>query len=179
MHLFPVAIAFTGALAAQVPFGQVGQPNRRILNAEVRSDIGKIAETHTTSGYSVGVFRHGAAVEEEYGQWGLRTEAGDDMTENVSLERPILYMFCKTRHLQTIVGIASMSKAFTAASLGLVMDDFAQGRNVTPLPDGLATFTWDTKLRDLLPDDWYLMDQSASEHARVRDILSHMSGVLG
>jgi hypothetical protein len=71
-----------------------------------------------------------------------------------------------------------MSKAFTATSLGLVMDDFAHGRNVTPLPDGLTTFTWDTKLKDLLPDDWQLMDQSASEQARIRDILSHMSGLL-
>jgi hypothetical protein len=71
-----------------------------------------------------------------------------------------------------------MSKAFTAASLGLMIDDFAHGRNVTPLPDGLATLTWDTKLNDLLPDDWQLMDQSASEHARIRDILSHMSGLL-
>jgi hypothetical protein len=70
-----------------------------------------------------------------------------------------------------------MSKAFTAASLGLVMDDYAHGRNVTSLPNGLPTFDWDTKLRDLLPDDWKLMDQSASEHARVRDILSHMSGL--
>jgi hypothetical protein len=88
MHLFLVAITFTGALAAQVPFGQVGgaQPNSRILNAEVRSEISKIVEEHTASGYSVGVFHHGAAVEEEFGQWGLRTEAGDDMTENVSLE---------------------------------------------------------------------------------------------
>jgi hypothetical protein len=71
-----------------------------------------------------------------------------------------------------------MSKAFTAASLGLMIDDFAHGRNVTPLPDGLATLTWDTTLNDLLPDDWQLMDQSASEHARIRDILSHMSGLL-
>jgi hypothetical protein len=93
MHLFPVAIAFTGALAAQVPFGQVGQRSRRILNAEVRSDIGKIVEEHTASGYSVGVFRHGAAVEEEFGQWGLRTEAGDNMTENVSLKWLRLYFF--------------------------------------------------------------------------------------
>jgi hypothetical protein len=86
MQLFPVTIVFTGALAAQVPFGQVGgaQPNRRILNAEVRADISKIVEEHAASGYSVGVFCHGAAVEEEFGQWGLRTEVGDDMTENVS-----------------------------------------------------------------------------------------------
>jgi hypothetical protein len=70
-----------------------------------------------------------------------------------------------------------MSKAFTAASLGLIMDDFTHGRNVTPLPDGLFTFTWDTKLKDLLPDDWKLMDPYASQHARIRDTLSHVSGL--
>jgi CubicO group peptidase (beta-lactamase class C family) len=59
------------------------------------------------------------------------------------------------------------------------MDDFAHGRNVTPLPDGLATFTWDTKLKDLLPDDWKLMDAYASQHARIRDTLSHVSGLPG
>jgi CubicO group peptidase (beta-lactamase class C family) len=79
--------------------------------------------------------------------------------------------------LQTVFGIASMSKAFTAAALGLVMDDFAHGRNVTPLPEGLASFTWDTKLEDLLPNDWKLMDEDASQRARVRDILAYVSGL--
>jgi hypothetical protein len=86
MHLLAVAIAFTGVLAAQVPFDQAGRAKTKdkILNAEVCSKIGKIVEEHAASGYSVGVFRHGAAVEEEFGQWGLRTEARDAMTENVS-----------------------------------------------------------------------------------------------
>jgi CubicO group peptidase (beta-lactamase class C family) len=79
--------------------------------------------------------------------------------------------------LQTIVGVASVSKAFTAAALGLVMDDFAHGYNVTPLPHGLTNFTWDTKLKDLLPNDWQLMDAFASQNARIRDILAHMSGL--
>jgi hypothetical protein len=57
MHLLAITIAFTGVLAAQVPFDQVGRvkTNDRILNIEVRSKIGKIVEEHTASGYSVGV----------------------------------------------------------------------------------------------------------------------------
>jgi hypothetical protein len=70
-----------------------------------------------------------------------------------------------------------MSKAFTAAALGLLMDDFAQGRNVTPLPDHLSGFSWDTKLKDLLPNDWKLMDPWASEAVSIRDALSHVSGL--
>jgi hypothetical protein len=94
MHFLAITIAFTGVLAAQVPFGQVGQvkTNDRILNTEVCSKIGKIVEDHTASGYSVGVFRQGAAVEEEYGQWGSRTEAGDAMSENVSFYLSVLYV---------------------------------------------------------------------------------------
>jgi hypothetical protein len=86
MRLLPVTIAITGALAAQVPLGQFGgaKPSGRILNAELRSKIGKIFEEHTIPGYSVGIFRLGAAEEEEYGSWGNRTEAGDPVTENVS-----------------------------------------------------------------------------------------------
>jgi hypothetical protein len=94
MHLLAITIAFTGVLAAQVPFDEVGQAktNDRILNTEIRSKIGKIVEEHTASGYSVGVFLEGAAVEEEYGQWGSRTEAGDAMSENVGFCLSILYV---------------------------------------------------------------------------------------
>jgi hypothetical protein len=70
-----------------------------------------------------------------------------------------------------------VSKAFTATSVGLLIDDFAHGRNVTPLPAGLAKLTWDTKVKDLLLDDWRLMDEWASEKASLRDVLSHVSGL--
>jgi hypothetical protein len=80
-----------GALAAQVPFGKVGktQPSDRILDAELRSKIGKIVKEHIIPGYSIGIFRLGAVEEEEFGQWGNRTEAGDPMTENVSINYPL------------------------------------------------------------------------------------------
>jgi hypothetical protein len=92
MRLLPVTIAFTGALATQVPLAQFGgaKPSDRILSSELRTKIGKIVEEHFIPGYSVGIFRLGAAEEEEYGQWGNRTEAGDPMTENVSTRRPLV-----------------------------------------------------------------------------------------
>jgi hypothetical protein len=70
-----------------------------------------------------------------------------------------------------------MSKAFTATAFGLIMDDFANGRNVTPLPGDLQELTWTTKIADLLPGDWKLMDPWASEAVGVRDALSHVSGL--
>lgn len=57
------------------------------------------------------------------------------------------------------------------------MDDFSQGFNSTPLPDGLSQFDWDTKIKDLLPDEWELMDIWADAKANIRDVLSHVSGL--
>jgi CubicO group peptidase (beta-lactamase class C family) len=78
---------------------------------------------------------------------------------------------------QTIQAIGSLSKAFTAAALGVLMDDFANGRNATSLPPGVSDFAWDTKLAQLLPEEWQLMDQWASQKVSIRDALSHMSGL--
>ena len=57
------------------------------------------------------------------------------------------------------------------------MDDFANRRNVTVLPPKLMEITWHTKVKDLLPDDWELIDEWASEQANLKDILAHVSGV--
>lgn len=57
------------------------------------------------------------------------------------------------------------------------MDDFQQGKNQTELPAGVNSFTWNTKLKDLLPNDWELQDHWANEKADILDILSHRSGV--
>ena len=59
------------------------------------------------------------------------------------------------------------------------MDDFANGRNVTRLPASMdgKTFDWHTKLQDILPDDWQLMDEWATKKATIRDALSHVSGL--
>ena len=61
--------------------------------------------------------------------------------------------------------------------MGILMDDFARGRNVTALPPGLSTFDWDTKVQALLPYDWLLEDEWSTKKANVRDILGHVSGM--
>jgi CubicO group peptidase (beta-lactamase class C family) len=75
------------------------------------------------------------------------------------------------------MGLGSGSKSFTATALGLLMQDFAAGHNVTALPHGVTSFTWQTAVKDLLPDEWKLEDQWASEKANVHDIASHVSGL--
>lgn len=61
--------------------------------------------------------------------------------------------------------------------MGILMDDFSQGHNQTALPPGVRKFHWETKVKDLLPGDWKLMDEWTSEKAAVRDILSHQTGM--
>ena len=74
--------------------------------------------------------------------------------------------------------IGSCSKAFLATALGLLMEDFAHGRNVTALPVGVQSLTWETKIKALLPDeDWQLEDDWATEKLNLRDALSHVSGL--
>jgi hypothetical protein len=57
------------------------------------------------------------------------------------------------------------------------MNDFTHGRNTTPLPAGLSTVSWKTKVADILGGDWQLMDPWASQKANLIDILSHVSGL--
>ena len=73
--------------------------------------------------------------------------------------------------------MASVSKAFCASALGILMDDFEHGRNVTPLPLTLMEFSWHTPVQDILPGEWKLMDEWASRKANLKDILSHVSGL--
>ena len=61
--------------------------------------------------------------------------------------------------------------------MGIVIEDFAHGRNTTPLPAGLSTLTWKTKVAHILPNEWQLMDPWASQKANLIDILTHLSSV--
>lgn len=82
---------------------------------------------------------------------------------------------------QTLFHIASCSKAFLSSAFGILIDDFATGKNTTALPDEVPRLTWETKVKDIVPADldWSLMDTWAYEKANIRDILSHVSGVPG
>lgn len=70
-----------------------------------------------------------------------------------------------------------------ATSFGILIDDFAHGRNVTPLPAAVTRLDYDTKVKDLLPEElgWGLHDIGgdswATEKARIKDILGHVGGL--
>ena len=61
--------------------------------------------------------------------------------------------------------------------MGILMQDFAEGRNKVSLPPSVNGFDWDTKIADLLPDDWKLMDEWTSQKVTIRDVLCHQTGM--
>ena len=62
-------------------------------------------------------------------------------------------------------------------SMGMLIDDYASGKNTTPLPPGLDQLDWLTKIQDLLPEEWQLHDEQSSSKANLVDILSHVTGL--
>ncbi|KAJ7060513.1 beta-lactamase/transpeptidase-like protein [Mycena amicta] len=95
----------------------------------------------------------------EYANWGRRTESGEPVTSD------------------TIFAIGSDSKQFLSASLGILMQDFADGKNTTALPTGITQFDWSTKMKDLLPGEWEMDNEWGTDKADLKDLLSHRTGL--
>ncbi|KAJ7060490.1 beta-lactamase/transpeptidase-like protein, partial [Mycena amicta] len=96
----------------------------------------------------------------EYANWGRRTEAGEPHFSQ-----------------QTTFNLGSCSKQFLSASLGILMQDFANGKNTTALPSGITQFNWSTKMKDLLPGEWEMDNEWATDKADLKDLLSHRTGL--
>ncbi|KAF8495154.1 beta-lactamase/transpeptidase-like protein [Russula emetica] len=128
-----------------------------ILTPDFVESVQKIVDAEGIPGLTLAIVNKTGPA--ELGSWGIKSENGTKMTTD------------------TLFNLGSCSKAFLSASLGIVIDDFAHGRNTTSLPAGLSTLTWKTKVADILLNDWELMDPWASQKANLIDILSHVSGV--
>lgn len=146
---------------AQVPLGvdnhNAGTHSGQVINKDFEEFVEKTRVDGSIPGLSIGIVRPDGQV--EYGAWGEKTEDGEPMTP------------------ETLYIIASCSKAFASSAVGILIDDFAQGNNVTALSRGLEKLDWSTKIADLLPGEWKLMDEWASSKANLKDILSHVSGL--
>ncbi|TFY81752.1 hypothetical protein EWM64_g2261, partial [Hericium alpestre] len=144
---------------AQTIFDSTGpvQGYKKAITPELARDIEAAMRRDKIPGLALGVFhRDGIS---EFGAWGSKTEEGEAVNKD------------------TLFILASVSKAFLSASMGILIDDYAHGRNTTPLPAGVDTFDWDTKIKALLPEDWAPMDKWANEKVSLKDILSHISGI--
>ncbi|KAM5537317.1 hypothetical protein V8D89_009047 [Ganoderma adspersum] len=130
-----------------------------ILSPEWHAYIEQIRQNDSIPGVSIGVVRFGKDKNSEVqlASWGRKTEEGD--------------------------GHGITSNAFLSTSVGLLIDDYAHGRNMTPLPECLTRFDWDTRIKDILPEelDWSLKpiegDDSATRNVKIKDVLGHVSGV--
>lgn len=144
---------------------QVGNCKRMLITPELYREIESIRLNGDIKGLSVSAVSlsgDGTSTVVEHDGWGVQSESGEAVTS------------------ETRFYLASASKSFVAASLGILMDDFAQATNVTALPPAFESandFNWHTKINDLLPGEWGLMDEWAHEKASLRDILSHVSGL--
>lgn len=73
----------------------------------------------------------------------------------------------------TLFYCASTSKAFTAAALSMMI---GSGNYTSPAVHGQA-LAWDTKVHDLIPEDFVLSDPWATSHTTLEDALSHRTGL--
>jgi hypothetical protein len=74
--------ATTSVLSAQVPLTS-SFTQGSILNPAVRQKISNLVKDNGIIGYSMGIYYGGAENEEEYAQWGKRTEEGDAVAAEV------------------------------------------------------------------------------------------------
>ncbi|RPD58613.1 beta-lactamase/transpeptidase-like protein [Lentinus tigrinus ALCF2SS1-6] len=131
-----------------------------LITPEISTYAQSFVDTNLTPGLTLAVVRlDNTSYTSDFGSWGNRTEDGD------------------LAQRDTLFALASVSKPFLVSALGILMDDFANRRNVTALPPGLFEFTFDTKMQALLPDVWKLEDDFASQKANIADLLSHVSGL--
>ncbi|KAK7062275.1 beta-lactamase domain-containing protein [Favolaschia claudopus] len=145
------------AFATVVLAQQTGSENGTYIDGQLTSAIQSIMNKNNITGLALGILSPTGNV--EFGAWGNRTETGDKVQPD------------------TIFGIGSLSKGFLSASLGILMQDFADGVNKTALPEGVPRFDWDTKVTDLLPGEWKTEDEFSTVKADLRDLLSHVTGL--
>ncbi len=114
-----------------------------ISSEQIDSLTGLVLKTFDVPGIAVGVIKDGKLVHAKgYGVRSLRTMQKVD--EN------------------TLFGIASNSKAFTSAALGMLIDE--------------GKLKWDDKVTDYIPE-FKMYDPYVTDAFTIRDLLTHRSGL--
>ena len=114
-----------------------------LSSKQIDSVVERSMKAFNVPGIAVAVIKDGKIIHEKgYGVRSLNTQ--QKMDEN------------------TLFGIASNSKAFTAAALGILMDE--------------GKIKWDDKVRDYIPE-FKLYSPYVTEEFTIRDLLTHRSGL--
>lgn len=105
--------------------------------------IKSAVEMFSVPGLAVGIIKNGEVVFSK--GYGLRSNGQDDTVDS-----------------ETLFGIASLSKAFTSASVGMLVDD--------------GKLNWDDRVIDHLPE-FELYDPYITSEVKIYDLLSHRIGL--
>ena len=117
--------------------------SQTITSGQIDSLVERTLTTFNVPGIAVGVVKDGAVIHARgYGVRSLKTGRKTDAN--------------------TLFGIASNSKAFTAAALGILVDE--------------GKIKWDDKVTDYIPE-FKLYDPYATAEFTIRDLLTHRSGL--
>lgn len=125
-------ICFTGQVVAQV-----------LTSAQVDSIVEKVRKTFDVPGIAVAIIKDDKIIHSK--GYGLRSLNGSQKVDE-----------------QTLFGIASNSKAFTAAALAILVDE--------------KKITWDDKVSDHIPE-FRMHDPYISSEFTIKDLLTHRSGL--
>ncbi len=116
---------------------------QELTTSQIDSLVHKTLATFNVPGIALGIVKDGKLIHAKgYGVRSIKGKAKVD--EN------------------TLFGVASNSKAFTAAALGMLVDE--------------KKITWDTKVTDIIPE-FKLYDNYATQEFTIRDLLTHRSGL--
>jgi len=127
-------------LLAVISIAAFSQP---LSGKAIDSLVERSMKAFNVPGIAVAIIKDGKVIHSKgYGVRSLRT--GKPTDEN------------------TLFGIASNSKAFTAAALGILVDE--------------GKLKWDDKVRDYIPE-FKLYDPWVTEQFTIRDLLTHRSGM--
>jgi CubicO group peptidase (beta-lactamase class C family) len=123
--------------------GSIAQTNNPISSKQIDSLTELVLKTFNVPGIAVGVVKDGKLIHAKgYGVANLST--GKKVDEN------------------TLFGVASNSKAMTAAALGILVDE--------------GKIKWDDKVTDYIPE-FKMYDPYVTDAFTIRDLLTHRSGL--
>ena len=118
--------------------------NAQVLNSkQVDSVVEKTLKTFDVPGIAVGIIKDGKVIHAK--GYGVRSIKNNFKTDE-----------------NTLFGVASNTKAMTAALLGMLVDE--------------KKITWDTKVTNIIPE-FKLYDTYATNEFTIRDLLTHRSGL--
>jgi CubicO group peptidase (beta-lactamase class C family) len=148
--LFVTSVATVHAQASASKAGAVSSEAKTLISdakplssAQVDSVVNKALATFNVPGIAVGIVKDGKLIHAK--GYGVRSIKGTAKVDE-----------------HTLFGIASNSKAFTAAALGMLVDEHK--------------ITWDTKVTDVI-SDFKMHESYVTQEMTIRDLITHRSGL--